>query len=98
MKESRLHEAHFHLLLRPSRLCFVMLAAAFTAALAQTDAPILFNTAFEGASLGRIEKLGHTQFRLLGQPVANLSSPSFGSILGTANDPRVIEFGLKFVY
>lgn len=37
----------------------------------------------------------HTNF---GQPVTNLRSPSFGRILRTANDPRVIEFGLRLAY
>lgn len=35
-----------------------------TAADAPAEKPVLFNTAFESASLGKIEKLGETEFRL----------------------------------
>src|SRR4051812_30347591 len=38
-------------------------AAQPTSALAETN-PILFNTAFESGSIGLIEKLGETEFRL----------------------------------
>ena len=47
-------------------LLFVLLAggAAMATAGAQTDAPVLFNTAFEGASLGRVERVSDTNFRV----------------------------------
>ncbi|MDO8539851.1 MAG: M14-type cytosolic carboxypeptidase [Opitutaceae bacterium] len=39
-------------------------APAPTGAAAMGAPPVLFNTAFEGAALGKIEKLGETEFRL----------------------------------
>ncbi len=48
-------------------LLFLLLASAaagFAAAPASAPGPVLFNTAFESASLGKIEKLSETEFRL----------------------------------
>ncbi len=47
-------------------LLFVFLAATVSCAATTAPAPrpVLFNTAFEGASLGKIEKLSETEFRL----------------------------------
>lgn len=55
--------------MRFPRLIFVVMlsvAGAATSARAAADAlpPVLFNTAFESASLGRIDKLSETEFRL----------------------------------
>jgi hypothetical protein len=33
-----------------------------------------------------------------GNPVTNLTAPNFGQLTGTAADPRIIEFGLKFYF
>src|SRR5687767_14430563 len=43
---------------------FVAFAAVAADAPSTPPRPVLFNTAFEGASLGKIEKLGETEFRL----------------------------------
>ena len=32
----------------------------------------------------------------LGDPVLDFTNPSFGKILGTFNDPHILQFGLKF--
>jgi hypothetical protein len=50
-----------HLQFISSLLLFASLAAF---ACGQTDSPVLFNTAFEGASLGRVERVSDTNFRV----------------------------------
>ena len=43
---------------------FLVATASFAATTAATPPPVVFNTAFESASLGKIEKLSETEFRL----------------------------------
>lgn len=47
-----------------SSFALVNVSAAAAGAPPAESRPVLFNTAFEGASLGRIEKLGENEFRL----------------------------------
>jgi hypothetical protein len=52
---------------------FLVATASFAATTGATPPPVVFNTTFESASLGKIEKLSETEFRLLlkGQQDAN---------------------------
>lgn len=56
--------AWLRLFVRSSILCSVVAAATPGTAIGSEPAPVLFNTAFDSASLGRIEQLGETEFRL----------------------------------
>ena len=67
-----------------------------------------YNEALSVIKRTHITEAQHLEFRIeafnafnrvvFGNPATNINSPTFGQVTGQANRPRIIQFGLKYVF